>query len=45
MSLATQIHYDHELNYVLLLNYTFSLPKCDINNTRYIGLDVCAIRK
>jgi hypothetical protein len=36
----------HELNEVLpLLGYKFILPTYNINNTKFVGLEVCVIGK
>jgi hypothetical protein len=44
-SLLTSSTPVHELNFILLLDYKFRLPKYDINNPRFVGLAVCAIGK
>jgi hypothetical protein len=35
----------HEVNCVLLLYYNLTLLKCNIKNTRFLGLKVCVIEK
>jgi hypothetical protein len=33
----------HEINWILLLYYELTLPKYNINNTRFVGFEICAI--
>jgi len=35
----------HKINYILLMDYKFLIPNCDIVNTRFIGLEACVIGK
>jgi len=35
----------HELSCILLLDYKLTLPKYNINDTRFVGLEVCIIGK
>lgn len=33
------------LNYILLLDYKFEIPKCNINVARFVELETCAIEE
>jgi len=46
MTLHSQIqHASPYLNCRLVLDYKLILYKCNVNNTRFLGLEVCAVGK
>jgi hypothetical protein len=45
MTLCSKDQYCSQLAKLPVLVYKFVLPKYDINNTRFVGLEVCAIGK